>query len=90
MDAAARAVGMQLKGIKMIDNVDSEILECIRVIIESSGKAPRDVAYSVSMTKQELYSFLHECKGTQLAKAEKILDALGYELVIRKKRGENI
>ena len=63
----------------------SELLECIRIAIESGDMRANDVAEFIGMTPQAFYEFVHNCKGTQIARAEQILDVLGYEIVLRRK-----
>lgn len=46
----------------------------------------REVAWAAGMSPQSLHDFLHVCQGTQIAKAEHILDVLGFEIVLKKKK----
>ena len=64
----------------------SELLECIRIAIENGEMKPGDIAETIGMTQQGFYEFIHNCRGTQIARAEQILDVLGYEIVIRRRK----
>ena len=68
-----------------MDNVRSELLESIRIAIKVGEMNAGDVASSVGMSKQAFNEFIHNCRGTQIARAEQILDVLGYEIVLRRK-----
>ena len=67
-------------------NDGSELIECIKIAIADGEMPPADVAASVGMTRQALHEFLTRCRGTQVQRVEQILDAIGYEIVIRRKR----
>lgn len=64
----------------------SELLECIRHLLEKDKGSMHNVALKAGMSYYSLYDFVKTCQGTQILKAEKILDVLGYELVLRKKK----
>ena len=64
---------------------ESEILECIRGLMKDNGISASDMAKKVNLTRSQVYNFVEYSKGTQLVAAEKILDALGYEVFLRKK-----
>ena len=64
----------------------SELLECIRISIEKGDAKANELAESIGMTPQAFYEFVHNCKGTQIARAEQILDVLGYEIVLRRRK----
>jgi predicted DNA-binding protein YlxM (UPF0122 family) len=64
-------------------NNKSEIMKCIRIIIESCDFTASEVAFKAGMSPQALYDFINKSKGTQLVKAEKILNVLGYDLVLK-------
>ena len=66
-------------------NERSELLECIRIAISSGEMRQVDVAEEIGMTQQAFSDFIRKCRGTQIAKAEQILDILGYEIVVRRK-----
>ena len=68
-----------------MNNDRSELLESIRLAIMAGEMSARDVASSVGMSKQAFNEFIHNCRGTQIARVEQILDALGYEIVLRRK-----
>lgn len=78
------------KGGKMgrkVETGESEVLECIRDLIDVSIIPPSKIAEEAGMTRAQLYNFVRYSKGTQLIQAEKILDALGFELYLKKKKG---
>lgn len=64
----------------------SELLECIRIEIESGDMKASEIAALVGMSKQALYEFVYNCKGTQIARAEQVLEVLGYEIVLRRRK----
>ena len=68
-----------------MENERSELLESIRIAIQTGEMRACDVASTVGMTQQAFSDFMRHCRGTQIAKAEQILDALGYEIVLRRK-----
>lgn len=45
-----------------------------------------EVAGAMGMSPQAFSEFMRNCKGTQIARVEQILDILGYEIVVRKRR----
>ena len=68
-----------------MDNEKSELLECIRISLQTGEVRACEIAPLVGMTKQAFHEYTHKCKGTQIAKAEQILDAMGHEIVLRRK-----
>ncbi|MBE5996563.1 MAG: hypothetical protein E7240_04300 [Lachnospiraceae bacterium] len=69
-----------------MNNSHSDILEFIRYRIKEGNMTAREVAWAAGMSPQSLHDFLHVCQGTQIAKAEHILDVLGFEIVLKKKK----
>ena len=72
---------------RKIETGESEVLECIRDMIDVSIIPPSKIAEEAGYTRAQLYNFVKYSKGTQLIMAEKILDVLGFELYLKKKKG---
>lgn len=66
--------------------MDSELIEFVRIAIKDGEMSAGEVAGAMGMSPQAFSEFLRNCKGTQIARVEQILDILGYEIVIRKRR----
>lgn len=61
------------------------ICEAIEQLIADSNKTKSEIARESGMTAQSLGDRLHRSKSMNVANAAKILDALGYELLITPK-----
>lgn len=66
--------------------MDSELMEFVRLAIKSGDMSAGEVAAAIGMSPQGFSEFMRNCRGTQVARVEQILDVLGYELLIRKKK----
>lgn len=66
--------------------MDSELMEFVRLSIKSGEMSAGEVAAAIGLSPQAFSEFMRNCRGTQVARVEQILDVLGYELVIRKKK----
>ena len=70
-----------------MNNEGSELLECIRIALLLNGEmSMSEAAAAVGMSPQAFNEFVRRCRGTQIARAEQILDVLGYDIVIRRRK----
>lgn len=65
---------------------ESNVFECIERMVSVSSIPQAEIAHRAGITCTQLYNFLHYSKATQLITAEKILDALGFDLILKKQK----
>lgn len=70
-------------------NQDSELMTEIKELIEVSPDTNWNIAYRAGMTIGQLEDFIYHSRGTQIRRAEKILNALGFEIQLIR-RNKNV
>lgn len=64
----------------------SELLEATRTLMKESGKSIRQIAKSTGLPDYNVANILYQVKAEAIDRIELILDDLGYEIVIRRKK----
>ena len=64
----------------------SELLEATRTLMKESGKTAREIAAGTGLPHWQVTNIQYQVKAEAIDRIEKILDDLGYELVIRRKK----
>lgn len=67
-------------------NRDSELIKALEIMLESSDEEIWQIAFRARMVPSEINTLIYSSRGTQITKAERLLDAFGYELAFRRKR----
>lgn len=66
----------------------SEILDKLRDAIQASPKSRYRLSQETGVEQSQLSRFMAGTRGLGAESIEKLAEALGYEIIIRKKRGK--
>ncbi len=64
----------------------SDILDAMRIICNESGLSNQTIGDLSGMDRATIYQIRHSAKGTMLDKIEDVFDALGYDILIKKRK----
>lgn len=67
-------------------DVQCELLETVRILMDESGLALADMARLTGLDKHVLLRLRKNAKAPITAHVETVIDKLGYEIVVRRKK----